>query len=89
MAPPPWIFIHGTNIVDRGLKVLFFGVFKLFFGAYQLFFGLFSVAPPPLEIFLPTPLLLVQIKEVTFRNYTRVGKHDSGKEIAEYIAYTR
>jgi len=35
---PPWIFIHGTNIVDRGLKVLFFGVFLLFF-------GLFSVAP--------------------------------------------
>jgi len=27
-----WIFIHGTDIVDRGLKVLFF--------------GLFSVAPP-------------------------------------------
>jgi len=38
--PPPWIFIHGTNIVDRGLKVLFFGLFLLFF-------GLFAVAPPP------------------------------------------
>jgi len=24
---PPWIFMHGTNIVDRGLKVLFFGLF--------------------------------------------------------------
>jgi len=24
---PPWIFKHGTNIVDRGLKVLFFGIF--------------------------------------------------------------
>jgi len=35
----PWIFIHGTNVVDRGLKVLFFGQFLLFF-------GLFSVAPP-------------------------------------------
>jgi len=31
----PWIFKHGTNIVNRGLKVLFF--------------GLFSVAPSPLE----------------------------------------
>jgi len=30
---PPWIFKHGTNVVDRGLKVLFF--------------GLLSVAPPP------------------------------------------
>jgi len=36
------IFIHGTNIVDIGLKVLFFGVFLLFF-------GLFSVAPSSLE----------------------------------------
>jgi len=32
----PWIFKHGKNVVDRGLKVLFF--------------GLFSVAPPtPME----------------------------------------
>jgi len=28
---PPWIFIPDTNIVDRGLKVLFFGDFLLFF----------------------------------------------------------
>jgi len=35
------IFIHDTDIVDRGLKVLLF--------------GLFSVAPS-LEFFLPTPL---------------------------------
>jgi len=45
---PTWIFIHGTNIVDRGLKVLYFGLFLLFF-------DLFSVGPP-LENFLPTPL---------------------------------
>jgi len=25
----PWIFIHGTNIVDRGLKVLFSVFFSL------------------------------------------------------------
>jgi len=29
-AVPPWIFIHGTNTVDRGLKVLFFCVFAIF-----------------------------------------------------------
>jgi len=23
----PWIFIHGTNVVDRGLKVLFSSLF--------------------------------------------------------------
>jgi len=40
----PWIFIHGTNIVDRSLKVIFFGVFLLFF-------DLFSVAPPPKEAY--------------------------------------
>jgi len=28
-ACPPWIFIHGTNIVDRDLKVLFFGLFTV------------------------------------------------------------
>jgi len=25
--PPLWIFKRGTNIADRGLKVLFFGLF--------------------------------------------------------------
>jgi len=70
-GPPPWIFMHGTNVVDRGLKVLF-SVFLLFFGLFPLalfwkrlnsavfqsflvFFGLFSVGPL-LEIFLRTPL---------------------------------
>jgi len=24
---PPWVFKHGTNIVERCLKVLFFGLF--------------------------------------------------------------
>jgi len=26
-AMPPWIFIHGTDIVDRGLIVLLYGLF--------------------------------------------------------------
>jgi len=26
---PPWIFIHGTDIVDRSLIVLFFGLFSV------------------------------------------------------------
>jgi len=28
-APPPWFFIHGTDIVDKGLIVLFFGLFSV------------------------------------------------------------
>jgi len=36
---PPWIFKHGTNIVDKGLKVPF-----LTFFCYFLVF--FSVGPP-------------------------------------------
>jgi len=36
---PPWIFIHGTNIVDRGLIVPFFGIF-------MQFCNLFSRCPP-------------------------------------------
>jgi len=37
-----WIFIHGSDNAEEGLMVLFFGL-------------VFSVGPPPLEIFLPTP----------------------------------
>jgi len=37
---PPWIFIRGTNIVDKGLKVLF----SAFFCYFSVFF---SVAPLP------------------------------------------
>jgi len=50
-----WIFIHGTDIVDRGLIVLFFGIFfrwptswkrlnSSIFQFFGLFFGLFPVA---------------------------------------------
>jgi len=39
---PSWIFVHGTDIVDRGLIVLFFGIFPL-------------LSSPPEKI-LPTPL---------------------------------
>jgi len=38
----PWIFIHGTNLVDKGLKVLFFGVFY-----FSVFFSVASIFPPP------------------------------------------
>jgi len=31
---PPWIFIHDTNIIDRGFEVLFFGLILLFFGLF-------------------------------------------------------
>jgi len=36
-AVPSWVFIHDTDIVDRGLIVLFFVFFSIF--------GLISVAP--------------------------------------------
>jgi len=76
---PPWIFIHGTDIVDRGLIVLFFGLL--------LFFGLFPLpSPPPLEIFLPTPLhelscycasYLSQFSCLMFSTYKGRVKHGS------------
>jgi len=57
-AHPPWIFIHGTDIVDRGLIVLFsnfFAIFRSFFFRWPpgrslivLFFGLFSFLELPL-----------------------------------------
>jgi len=50
---PPWIFKHGTNIVDRGLKLLFFGLFY--------YFSVFFSVGFPLENFLPTPLAVMFI----------------------------
>jgi len=53
---PSWIFIHGTDIVDRGLIVLFFDLFLPFFDLFsvgppwkrlkEIFFGLFPLVPP-------------------------------------------
>jgi len=44
-GPWPWIFILGTGKVEGGFTVLFLGL-------------VFSVAPPPpLENFLPMPLI--------------------------------
>jgi len=53
---PPWIFIHGTDIVDRGLIVLFFSLFsvgspgrglKCYFSVFFCYFLIFfSVGPP-------------------------------------------
>jgi len=36
---PPWIFIHGTDIVEEGLAI--------FRSSFLLFLGIFSVAPIP------------------------------------------
>jgi len=33
----PWIFIHGTDIVDRGLIVLFFGLFFVASSSWKFF----------------------------------------------------
>jgi len=65
---PPWIFEHGTNIIDRDLKVLFFDVFLLFFSLFfplalpwkrlnSAIFRSFSVGSPPLKIFCRRPWL--------------------------------
>jgi len=35
-APFPWIFIHGTDIVDRALIALFFGLLLLFLVFFPL-----------------------------------------------------
>jgi len=49
---PPWIFKHGTNIVDRGLKVLLFSLFCYFSAFFTIFSVFFSVAPPKTQIVL-------------------------------------
>jgi len=65
---PPWIFIHGTDIVDRGLIVLFFSPFSVgtpleeaYWCYFLVFLCYFLVFFPlrlssPLKNFLPTPL---------------------------------
>jgi len=72
-APRPRIFIHGTDIVDIGLIVLFFGLFfvpsPLRRGLIMLSVGLFCL-PPPLEIFLPV-FHIIFIIPLIFRCYFR------------------
>jgi len=69
---PPWIFIYGTNIVDRGLKVVFFGLFYVatlwkrlnsaIFCYFLLIFGLFFRCLPPIwEIFCRRPCMQVAL----------------------------
>jgi len=62
---PPWILIHGTNIVDKVLMVLFFGLFSVppppWKRLSSAIFRFFFCWLPPLENFLPTPLELVVI----------------------------
>jgi len=53
----------GTNIVDRGLKVLFFGVFFAIFRC-SVFFPL---PPPPWKFFCRRPCLYVRVCFVHFR----------------------
>jgi len=55
-ACPPWIFIHGTDIVHRFLIVLFFGIFTIFW-------SFFSAPPPSLENFLLTPLVMYYLNQ--------------------------
>jgi len=64
-AVPPCIFIHGIDIVDRGLSAIFWSFFRCppplrkrlnsaIFQSFLLFFGIFPL-PPLLEIFLLSP----------------------------------
>jgi len=75
---PPWIFIHGTDVGDRGLIVLFFGHFLLFFSLcyFSVFaiFRSFFLLPPLPEIFLRTPLLRYSfIHQGTSTRRQRIG----------------
>jgi len=68
---PPWIFIHGTDIVEKSLIMLLF--FFFFFPSWKglmvllcyfsVFFAIFwsFFVPHPLEIFLPTPLGMFKV----------------------------
>jgi len=78
-ACPPWIFKHGTNIVDRG----FFAIFGLFFvappsrkrlnsaifGIFLLIFGLFPFLPLPAEKFFADALACNVFKSKQEREY--------------------
>jgi len=53
-AWPSWIFKHSTNIVDRGLNVVFFALFLLFsafFTIFLVFFPLVSLEDANSTIF--------------------------------------
>jgi len=42
----PWTFMHGTDVVDRGLIVLFFGHF-CYFSDFAIFRSIFRCSTPP------------------------------------------
>jgi len=81
---PPWNFIHGIYIVDRGLIVLFFAFFsfaifrsffrypprRTIFRSFLLCSVFFPLLPSPLEIFLPTPLSTTTKPSVPFEGGT-------------------
>jgi len=62
-APPPWIFIHSTDIEDRGIIVLFLVFFLFFrllsvapiFGLFAIFWSFFPLPPPPWKLFCRRP----------------------------------
>jgi len=70
-VPPPRTFIHDTNIVDRGLKVLFFGIFLLFFRSF------FSLALP----------LWKRLNSAIFRYFFRYPPLSPGKFSADALDY--
>jgi len=98
---PPWIFKHGRNIVDRGLKVLFsacFDIFRSFFRsppwkrlnrAIQYFLLIFSIffSLPPLENFLPTPLLGKGIIYLLYPSH-RFGSTSGSKAISHCCIFS-
>jgi len=58
---PPYIFIHDTDIADRDLIVLFFGLFSYFsvLAIFSVFFPIFRsffrLPPPPWKFFCRRP----------------------------------
>jgi len=65
MPWPPWIFIHGTDIVDIGLIVLFFGLFCYF----RSFFRCLLTYPT-----LPLPLWKRLINAI-FRSFFTIFRY--------------
>jgi len=75
---PPWIFKHGTNIVNRGLIVLF----SAFFAIFRCFFPL--ALPPGRGL-----IVLFSVFFAIFRSFSPLPPSSHGNFSADALAFMK
>jgi len=72
LCPKPHVYVgvgsggHGAAFPPGFSNMVFFGLFCYFLVFFAIFLSLFSRCPPSLEIFLPTPLLMLLLLNYSY-----------------------